>query len=268
MTRYSERGSLLPTDLAALRFFGAGALMLPWLWTFRQRMPTLPRMVVLALCGGLGYAGFAYHGFAFAPAAHAAVLLPGMMPFLVALVAMALLGERPSPQRTVGLAVIGAGMLCVAVEGIAPGLGLGQTWRGDLLFIAASLSWSIFTVLLRRWQVQPWDAVAITATISAVLYLPIYLTVLPSQLLEAPITEVALQGVYQGFLAVIVAMVLFARAVSGIGPTRMGVLMALVPVAASLLAVPVLGEPLTWLAGIGVVLASSGAIIAARAQAR
>ncbi|WP_425401282.1 DMT family transporter [Algiphilus sp.] len=268
VTRYSERGTLLPTDLAALRFFAAGLVMLPWLWAYRRRMPSLPRMVVLALCGGLGYAGFAYHGFAFAPAAHAAVLLPGMMPFLVALVAMALLGERPSRQRTIGLGIIGAGMLCVAVEGIAPGLGLGQTWRGDALFVAASLSWSIFTVLLRRWQVQPWDAVAITASVSAVLYLPLYLTVLPRQLLEAPLSEIALQGVYQGFLAVIVAMVLFARAVAGIGPTRMGVLMALVPVAASLLAVPVLGEPLTWLAASGVVLASSGAILAARAQGR
>ena len=44
----------------------------------------------------------------------------------------------------------------------------------------------------------------------------------------------------------------------------MGVLMALVPATGALLAVPLLGEPLTLLAGAGVLLASSGAIIAAR----
>lgn len=264
VTRYSERGTLLPADLAALRFFGAAIVMAPWLWKYRARMPAWPRMLLLALCGGLGYALFAYHAFQLAPAAHAAVLLPGMMPFLVALVAIVVLGEKPGPMRAIGLAIIGAGMVCVGVEGIAPSLGTGATWLGDLLFVAASLSWSVFTVLLRRWQIPPWDAVAITACVSALLYMPLWLLVLPSSIDEAPWREIALQGGYQGFLAVIVAMVLFARAVAGIGATRMGVLMALVPAAGALLAVPVLGEPLTLLAGAGVLLASSGAIIAAR----
>ena len=267
MTRYSERGTLLPTDLAALRFAGAGLIMAPWLWRVRHRLPSLPRMLLLALCGGIGYALLAYHAFALAPAAHGAVLLPGMMPFLVALVAMVVLGERPSPGRALGLAIIAGGMVCVAVEGIAPGLGDGTVWRGDALFVAASLCWSVFTVLLRRWAVAPWDAVGITACFSALIYLPVHALLLPSAIADAPLSEVLLQGGYLGFLAVIVALALFARAVAGLGPTRMGVLMALVPASGALLAVPVLGEPLTPLTIAGVVFASGGAVIAARAQA-
>lgn len=267
VTRYSERGTLLPTDLAALRFFGAGIVMLPWLWWRRKHLPAWPRMLALALCGGLGYAAFAYHAFSFAPAAHAAVLLPGTMPFLVAIAALLVIGERPSIMRGVGLAVIAGGVLCIAADGLFAAVRAPGVWIGDLLFLAAAASWSLFTVLLRRWQIAPWDAVAITACVSALLYLPVYSLLVPSALALAPWSEIALQGIYQGFLAVIVAMVLFARAVAGIGPTRMGVMMALVPAAGALAAVPVLDEPLTVLAVLGVLLASVGAIIAARGGA-
>jgi len=241
---------------------GAGLLMLPWLWLRRASLPAPPKLLVLAASGGLGYALLAYHGFALAPAAHAAVLLPGMMPFLIALIAIPALGERPGRQRSLGLAVIAGGMVFVALDTLH--LRGGRVWLGDGLFVAAAVSWSLFTVLLRRWQVTPWDAVAITACVSLVCYLPVYALWLPKGLAQAGIADLLLQSVYQGFLAVIVAMVLFVRAVAAIGPTRMGVLMAFVPVGGALLAVPVLGEPLTRYAVAGVVLVSSGAIIAAR----
>lgn len=265
VTRYAERGALLPTDLAALRVAGAGLIMAPWLWARRDMLPSPPRLLALALSGGIGYALLAYHGFALAPAAHAAVLLPGMMPFLIALIAVPLLGERPSRLRSIGLAIVAAGMVCVALDALQ--LRAGRVLLGDALFVAAAACWSLFTVLLRRWQVGAWDAVAITACLSALLYLPVWAVALPSALMSAPWPEIALQGIYQGFLAVIVAMALFVRAVAGIGPTRMGVLMAFVPVGGALLAIPLLGEPLTAYTAAGVALVSGGAILATRGGA-
>jgi drug/metabolite transporter (DMT)-like permease len=267
VSRYSDRGALTSFDLVALRFGISGLLLAPLLWLRRDHLPTAPRFLVLVLSGGVGYACVVYAAFHLAPAAHGGVLLPGLMPFLTALFAVWLLGERQTPRKRVALLIIALGVACLAFETLRKPAG-SLVWLGDLLFITASASWSLFTVLLRRWQIRPWDAAACVSVGSMVLYLPIYLLFLPKGLAQAAPSEFLLQGAYQGFLAVIVAMVLFTRAVAELGPTRMGVFMAAIPVMSALLAVPLLGEPLVGLVPLGIVLVTAGAIFGATAHRR
>ena len=73
-----------------------------------------------------------------------------------------------------------------------------------------------------------------------------------------------LQGLYQGLGPTIIAMILFLRAVAILGAERVGALVALVPVLAGVISVPVLNEPLTgWLVA-GLLLVSGGAWLASR----
>jgi drug/metabolite transporter (DMT)-like permease len=218
----------------------------------------------MAGIGGLLFLVLVYAGFKRAPAAHGAILLPGMQPFLVAALAWWLLGGRPTRQRLWGLAPIALGVGCVAVPVLAGAHEGPSTLAGDALLFGGSLAWALYSVLVKRWAFDPWLLTRFVAVTSAVLYLPVYLLWLPKGLDTVSMGMLVLQGLYQGIGPTIVAMVLFLRAVAILGAERTGALVGLVPVIAGLGAVPLLDEPLTgWLVA-GLLLVSTGAWMSSR----
>lgn len=261
LSRLAGRSALNGNDIVALRFGVAGLLLLPaWAWKWRVRLFT-PPMAVLMLTGGVAYTLAAYWSFHFAPAAHGAVLLSGMLPFFVAAVAWAVLGEPPRPRLRQALLCIAGGVGCLAVHSLG---GLAASWPGDLLMLAASLSWALYTVLVRRWGYAPVETTIGVTLFSALVYLPVYVLLLPKGLGAAPLSAVLVQGIYHGVLVAIVAMVLYMQALARLGPTRLGTAMATVPAIAGLGATLVLGEPFSlWLVG-GLVLTSLGAWLGTR----
>jgi drug/metabolite transporter (DMT)-like permease len=115
----------------------------------------------------------------------------------------------------------------------------------------------------RRSGLSAMQAAALVCTWSAVLFLPVYVLLGLSRFALALPSELAFQVVYQGVFMSCLAAVAFNRAVALLGPSAATAIIALLPAAASLLAVPVLGEiPVTaqWAAivmiGIGVCLAT------------
>jgi len=256
VSRIGGKSELLPYDVVALRF-GTAALFLAPIWLFRRRVNLLdPKMIMLALTGGVGYAVLAYLGFKYAPAAHAGILLPGTLPFGAALFSWVILGERSSPWRLSGLAAIALGVVCLAIDTFGTA---SPHWRGDFAFICASGLWAVCSVLVRKWRINAWDVTIGSALITAIIYLPIYAFLLPKNISAAPWGTIALQAFYQGVMAVIVAMILYMRAVATLGPSKVGVCMALVPVISGIAAVPLLGEPLSLYIVLGLILTSIGA---------
>lgn len=250
MSRFGGTSGLSPYDVTALRLGTATLVLLPlWLW----RRPTgvfSVRMAVLALLGGLGYALLVYGGFRYVPAAHAAVLLPGLLPFEIALFTWLVTGERPGRMRRLAL-----GVASLAIENMAS----GTSMFGAMLMIAASLCWALYTVLARHWRVPPWPATLGVSLIAAAIYLPVYLALLPKQIGTVSWTVAAAQGFYQGVMAMIVAMILYLKAIEFLGTARTGSLMALVPAISGFLAVPVLGEAVSWWIAAGLLLVTAGA---------
>ncbi|WP_025916844.1 DMT family transporter [Herminiimonas sp. CN] len=263
ISRMGGKTALTAYDVMALRLGTASLLLLPFLRGMPDRAWRDRRLWTLALLGGVAYCVLVYAGFKLAPAAHAAILLPGMQPFLVAGAAFLLHGERLTPARCWGLLVIAAGVACVAVPYLGGGWSPALLY-GDLLIFAASIVWALYSVLVKRWHYGPWILTRFVTLGSALLYLPVYLLFLPKQLAAVPLSTLLLQGLYQGIGPTILAMLLFLKAVSILGPVRVGALIALVPVLAGVAAAPLLNEALTaWLLG-GLVCVSLGALIAAR----
>ncbi|MHB8912686.1 MAG: DMT family transporter [Lysobacter sp.] len=255
----SRAGGISPLtawDVVAIRYATAAAILLPF-WWFRRRVALVTgRLVVLAAVGGLGYAVLAFASFKLAPAAHAAVLLPGLLPFAVTLSAWCLLGEVPGASRLVGLAIIASGVASLVMDVFD---GNAAVLHGDLLMVGASVCWACYTVLLRRWAVSPWDATIGVTLLTALVYLPVYLIALPKQVVSVSWSDIAIQAVYQGLIASIIQMVLYVRTIALIGPTRLGMLMALVPGLAGIAAVLLLNEPLSLWVLTGLVLVCFGA---------
>lgn len=257
VTRAGATGVLTAWDLAALRHLVAFAILAPVALTGAIRGLPWRRALTLGVFAGLGFPLCAYAGFTLAPAAHGAVLLPGALPFATALVAFLWLGERVGGRKALSLGIVLAGIVFLAGGGFldAPG-----AWRGDLLFLAGTTSWAIFTLLVRRWGVGAIEATVAVGLVSAPLYLPVWLLVLPSRLAEASWGEIAFQGADQGALAMVLASLLYTRALVALGPARLAFFTAVVPALAALAAWPVLGEPLGPSALLGVVLVTAGMI--------
>ncbi|MFZ5722218.1 MAG: DMT family transporter [Pseudomonadota bacterium] len=262
VTRIAGTGSLAAWDIAALRF-GTAALVLFPAWLFWKRVPLFTmRMFALALIGGVAYALLVYAGFRYAPAAHGALLVSGLLPFTMALCVWVVLGQSPSRTLRQGLLLIALGVGFLAFDtfwrhgGDVRGT---QVWFGDLLLVGSSLCWALYSSLIRRWNIGPWETTIGSALLATLIYLPVYVFFLPHALDGAGRGEILLQAVYQGLFVVIVAMVLYLQAMQRLGPARLGALMAVVPAFAGIGSSLALDEPLTgWLVA-GLLLTSLGA---------
>ncbi len=264
ISRLGGKTGLTGWDIVALRLGTAAVFLLP----FSLKLPSgtwrNPKLWTMALLGGLLFLVLVYSGFKRAPAAHGGILLPGMQPFLVTALAWVLMGSKPSRARLLGLIPIAAGVVCVAMPQLLGAHEGPSTWAGDALLLGASIAWAAYSVLVKKWAVDPWLLTRFVALASALVYLPVYLVLLPKGLDQVPMSMLVLQGLYQGLGPTIIAMLLFLRAVAILGAERTGALVALVPVMAGLGAVPLLNEALTpWLVA-GLVLVSGGAFVSAR----
>lgn len=262
-SRYAGKSVLTPYDVFALRLSVAALVLLPFAPRFLgQGAWRDQRLWLLASLGSLLYCLVVYTGFRYAPAAHGAILLSGMQPFLISAIVLAVDGIRPNRMRSLGLIGIATGIACAAVPYF-------NVWSpevvfGDLLIFSGSVLWAIYSVLAKRWGYSPWTLTCAVALIPALLYLPIYALFLPKALAEAPLALIVTQGLYQGIVATILAMLAYLKAISILGTERAAVFLALVPITTGLAAVPLLGETLTgWLLS-GLVFVSLGSFVASR----
>jgi drug/metabolite transporter (DMT)-like permease len=259
------RTSLTPWDVAAIRFGAAGVLLLPYLMKRGLALDRLGWIGVAVISVGCGapMVLLVNAGLLFAPAAHAGALFPGVMPFMVAILAAIILREALTPQKNGGFVLIALGAIMIVW---ASGGTLGTRQNiGHFLFLCAGLAWAGYTVAMRRARLDGLHAAAIAAVASLMFYVPIYAAVSRGSLFQAPVADVALQAVVQGILTAIVALLLYGRMVSILGATAGAAFVALTPATTALLAIPVLGEwpsAIDWIAitviSAGVYLLSGG----------
>lgn len=280
-------GTLSPFDMAFCRIVGASLILLPWgAWLVsRDRAQgveqsslfglsplSLKLTATVGLFGGLLYALLAYSGFVFAPAVHAAVLLPGSLPLWTALLAMIVLHDRITPLRALGLALIVLGDLMVGGASLLHAFDGGEVWKGDLLFMIAALCWATYSVLARRHAL---DAVRATIAITAfafVTYVPVYAALLlgevvQGQVFTAPWRELLFQAFFQGWGSVVISGITFTKMIQHYGPVRSTMITALVPGLSALGAVLFLGEPLYWNLAAGLALVTVGILFGVRVAA-
>ena len=252
-------------DMLALRLATSAVVLTPFCGDIGRRVWTSWRLWVLALVGGVAYGLMVYAGFRLAPATHGALLFPGMLPFETAVLGWWLLGRRPSPIQWGGYTVI-AGGLALMVPILLRGGQMGESLSGDVLLLGASMSWAVYGVLAKRWNFGPWLLTRFLGLAPALVYLPVYALFLPKNMSAAEPFWLASQGIYHGVVTTLVVMWLYLRAQDRLGPERLGALMALVPVFSGGLAVFILGEDMSPILALSLVLVSLGAWLAARSR--
>lgn len=246
-------------DVVALRYATCALIVLP-IWWFKFRFNLFQwRYFVVASVGGLAYALCTFQGFQLAPASHGALLLPGAMPLFIFLLAVMVGQAKFSKQSSISVGLISLGILVLFIGQSSDAQLNTGTLMGDGLFLLGAFFWGVFSILIKRWGLSPWQVTISTALLTSLMYLPFYMLIAPKNLSWHLWPEMSLQMLYQGFLATIVQMLLYVRAVELMGAARMGALMALVPLIAGVAALLVFQETATVFVLTGLLLVAMGA---------
>ena len=258
-----------PGVLVFIRFASAALLLAPaWLKVGIRPRGLSGRVIAGLLFAGPPYALLIANGLRFAPAAEAGPLLPGAMPLFVAILAVLILRERLTAIRVIGLALVALGVLAIAGHGVL--FPTGDAWIGHLMVLSGAFCWAVYTIAFRKSGLSGAAAAGLVGVWSVILMLPFIWTGVVPELLALPTDVLFTQIVIQGLLGGVVALVTFGIAVRLLGPSRAAAITALTPAAATLAAIPVLGEIPSVVALIGCaatfmgVLLASGAIGARR----
>ena len=261
-TRAGVTTTLTPVDLALFRYVIPALVLAPIWWRYGVLPKSVrPHLLVLMLLGaGLPFGLASSVGAQFAPAAHMGTLLPGTIPLFVALLSVLALKETVAPGQILGLALIVSGIAAMGSNAIAT----AQTgmWRGDLLFLAASLLWSIYTIAFRKSGMSPWHSAAVISFWSGIVVIPLWYFSGAGHFTTAPIGDVLIQVLWQGLFAGVGVAGCFALAVKFIGPSRAAASVALIPACAALGGWLLLGETADALTLAGIAAATLGVVFA------
>jgi drug/metabolite transporter (DMT)-like permease len=238
--------AVAPLAFNALRFPFAAAIVT----VAHRRLSTsfwparrdVPRLLVLGLLGNVVYQLCFVFGLANTRASTASVLLAGT-PIVTAVLSVALGHERLSRQVWAGVVIACSGIVLVVGAGSGTGGGR-ETMLGDLLMIAATIAWAVYSVGCRD-LIRDNGAVAVTAWSLWAGTIGIILIGLPAVLaLDARSLSLGtwLAVGYAGGMSVGVAYVLWSYGVRHLGNTRTSTYSNLVPVVAVIVAWLWLGE--------------------------
>jgi len=265
LARLGIKLGLSPLDMTLLRFTPGALVMLPFVWHWGLRDLAgigWRRGAVLAAFSGPVFSLLMMTGFAYAPLAHGAVIAPACQ-MLAGIGLAARLAHAPATRETMtGAAFVLLGLVFMGGDALLHAEG-NAVLLGDALFAAAGCSWGLFGALSRRWRVDAVRVTGVAVLLSFAMFAPLYAALAdPRALLAAAPGFVALQAVAHGLGAGLVAVLAYSRAAVLLGPGRAAFFGAIVPGAASLLAIPVLGEIPTALQVAGLLAVVAGLLLA------
>lgn len=252
--------SFSAVEVSVLRGLGALAILIPLWWAQEGRAIKLGGRD-LGILSALGLAVLGNHlltlfGLRYIGAASAGVII-GASPAITALLSSLLVKDVPFSKVAAGCALSFAGVALVSRGGGDSAAG-ANPWLGGTLVLMGLMSWALYTI----------GSGSIMGRLSALTVN--WTTLLISILLQIPLLWTDQKVMQSGFGAVpaggwvaLAYLIVFATAlgqqawlygVQGVGPSRAGVFVNLIPVSALLLSAVVLGETIGMKEALGIVL--------------
>ena len=262
-------GLIPPVTLACLRWTLATLIFLPFAWPHVRRdaaaiRRSWPMLLFMGVMGAGSYNTLSYLGLVSTEAVNAFVL-GAAGPMFLALTAWGLFGDRVEPRQLIGLGAAFLGVLLIIAKGDLSSLAAFRFNTGDVLIIAAMITWSIYTAFLRKRPRISWQSFNIsTYAVAGAGNLPLALIEhrMGQSMTVNAVTVAAIA--YVAIFPSLLAYIFYNRGVELLGPTRTGLYMFLVPVFGSLLAVIFLGERLHLYHALGFAFIVGGVVIGIR----
>lgn len=264
-------GQFSAIEVSVFRGIGALAILIP-LWWWQDRGVTgwsSQDLGILSLLG-LGVLGnhlLVLYGLQYIGAGAAGVII-GSSPAITAFLSALLLKDVPFSKVWVGCFISFLGV--ALVSGMKSEDSGSQPLFGGTLIVLALISWALYTIGSRH-VMERLSALTVnwtTLLISIVLQIP--LLVFDHKMLTAGIQSVPPAGWVALLYVIVFATALGQQAwlygVSGIGASRAGVFVNLIPVSALLLSVIILHERIGMFDGLGIGLILLGVWVVNRAS--
>lgn len=266
-TRALETTGMTMGDAAIMRFGVPAIALAPWIpRTLRRLRGERVRVIALVLLAGLPHFLLFAWGAHLTSAALTGLLVPGTVPLFVTLLLFLAFRSSVSRRRLIALGAIVVG---IAVSATLTGGPAGPD--GIAVLMAAGFVWAAYTIGLSRTRLDPLGVIALVSLTSFIAALVLTAAgALPSQLFSGTV-DVPAWGAYalvQGVGTGMLSTACYVVAVKNLGSSITAAAGALSPVLTALVAVPLLGEPLTAGLGVALVLIVSGVMAFALAPAR
>jgi drug/metabolite transporter (DMT)-like permease len=208
----------------------------------------LPSWRYIALMGAFGLTGFnvLFYAAAHHTTAINIAIIQGTMPALVLVGSFFFFRTRIRGLQFAGIAMSISGIGVIASRGDLAVLKSLAFNIGDVWMVIASLLYTGYTLALRNRPTAPAIVFfAATATVAGIVSLPLAAAEIVLGQFFWPTAKGIALIVFIGLFPSFISQITFIHAVERIGPARAGMFLNLVPVFGPLLAVLILGEPLS-----------------------
>ncbi len=267
-------GSFSAVEVSVLRGLGAMAILFPlWWWQEGGTITFSAADIRLFFLLGLGVLGnhlLTLFGLRYIGAAAAGVII-GASPAITAFLSSVLIRDVPFSAVWAGCALSFAGVALVSAGGGDVVAG-ESPWLGGTLVVLGLVSWALYSIGGRRTmeRFSPLTVNWTTLGLSILLQIPLLWT--DQKMMIAGAASVSLSG-----WAALLYLIVFATAlgqqawlygVKGVGPSRAGVFVNLIPVSALVFSAIILGESIGLKEVAGIVLILAGVWLVNRQSAR
>jgi DME family drug/metabolite transporter len=268
MTVLVSRASATPLVIGAARMLVGAVLLLlaarAVAGTLRPAPGEAWRCVALGICMGAFQVTY-FSAVATAGIAVTALVAICSAPIMIAILAAALLGERPTPRLLLALVL---GVIGTALLVAAPGTGVTgpRPLGGVILALAAGLAYALYVVIAKAAvaRTPPLPLAGITFGIAAVVLAPAF--ALPGAARQLALGWMGL--LYLGAVTTAGAYAVYTAGLRAVPASAAGVASLLEPLTATVLGVMLFGEQLGVAGWAGAVLLLIGLVMLALAERR
>lgn len=259
ISRYGVHTILQPADITLLRYCTALACVSPLLIRHDWSKYQLYQYLTVGLGIGFPYTMLSFYGLIQLKAAHAGVLINGMLPIFGAIGAWFILKHTLSPLR---YGAIGLIFLSNFIMAGGDTFSLAHS-TGIILLLLAAAFYTSHIISIKHWGFGIKDVLVTVASVNTVIFVPLWFF-FPHALFQADFKDIISQALYQGILVNIVALLSITYAIRQLGPVTVSIFMSVVPVTTAILAWLILGEELNKFELAGIIGCSIGLFIYTR----
>lgn len=259
-------GVIFPTEIGFYRWLLAALLFTPFMlkpvfanWALIR--PNLGKIAVLGVMGMVVYQSLAYYAATLTTATNMGIIL-SLMPLMSLTAAIISLGQRLTYGALVGAVLSFAGVVVVVSAGNLDALLQHGVNLGDGLMLVSTLSYAIYSTLLKKWQLRlpPLVLLYLQVLVAVVVLFPLFLFSSKQGLSVANIPLV----LYACLLASMLAPLAWMHSIKTLGPSRTTLFFNLLPLITVLIAAVVLKEKLALYHLVGGLLTLGGVILSER----
>ena len=268
-------GVIAPHMLALLRWSLAGLVLLAFAWPelLAKRTSLLKNAWHYLVFGALGMwicGAWVYIGARSTSATNIA-LIYALSPVFIALISTLWLRERLGLLQWLGIALAFTGLVHVVIKGQWSALAQVKLVAGDLWIMGATVSWTLYSIFLKRWPTEFSPLVRLVLIIFGGVLVLLPLTVLEA-LSGLPMTQTlwgwkpAALAIAAGLIPGAGAYLAYSTLQKELGAARAALTLYLGPLYAAAVAFLVLGELIEGYHALGAAVILPGIYLASHAK--